>query len=701
MNRDSADKNVLNAYSGGQIIVAKDNATVYAVQNNGITSNIIHQPVKSRTQEYADKWDANMFLNNFSKRDEHAGVNVKLSEVYLDEQLPHYIWRENKGELSDLKNLLSEYIDESNANKMLLILGHPGIGKSTLITWITANLIDDIDRIFVYSFSKDLNGIDWQSLNNEDIFEKILSTLNLTYDSLYGKTLILDGFDEVNIGDFGFTILKQLYSKLIKNCSWYKVSIIITCRVNYIYDIYKAEYDYITLQPWDEAQIRNFYMTFQSITNSDMSIFAITDIIENKEILGIPLILYMILALDIVIEEKDFSIVDVYDKIFSLEGGIYDRCIDNKSFADIHRIAAIKKQIHQISGEIAIWIFENNPSKACIPKIKYQEICLDVMQNQEQKDMNVQQDFKIGNYFKLIKHCDGIETEELYFVHRSIYEYFVADTIYNSIEKPIQELSTKSQEELAGNIAYYLKKGRITPNINKCLLRKIKNSSNILYDAKREKLYQWWEETVIKMMTVGMFYYTKRSIQDYKNIIICESECFMNLIIILRLFHDEDRKGFILKNVDRNILERYIRIRLIECGLKSSFGTEILNLSNFYLNEIDLSRENLEKINFSEANLEGANFSEASLKEACFEKANLQTACLVGSDFSRAYLECADLRGADITRICLRGAHLKNVIMDEDQVKYLKEICDLRGTKVFINETNKIIKYEEYCKEEL
>ena len=31
------------------------------------------------------------------------------------------------------------------------------------------------------------------------------------------------------------------------------------------------------------------------------------------------------------------------------------------------------------------------------------------------------------NFFKLVKHCEGVETEELYFVHRSIYEYFVAE----------------------------------------------------------------------------------------------------------------------------------------------------------------------------------------------------------------------------------------------------------------------------------
>lgn len=79
-------------------------------ENVNLQNSNIKQKVKSRTQEYADKWNANMFLNDFDKRDENAGVNVKLREVYLDEHLPHYIWCNNENERSDLKDLLSEYI---------------------------------------------------------------------------------------------------------------------------------------------------------------------------------------------------------------------------------------------------------------------------------------------------------------------------------------------------------------------------------------------------------------------------------------------------------------------------------------------------------------------------------------------------------------------------------------------------------------
>ena len=118
-------------------------------------------------------------------------------------------------------------------------------------------------------------------------------------------------------------------------------------------------------------------------------------------------------------------------------------------------------------------MFENNSEKAYIPKEMYQKICDNVMQKQEQKNEDIQHDFLIGNYFKLVKHCEGIETEQLYFVHRTIYEYFVAETIYSSIEKAIMDLTEKSQEDLAKNIAFYLKEGKISTTIGEYLQHKI------------------------------------------------------------------------------------------------------------------------------------------------------------------------------------------------------------------------------------
>ena len=53
--------------------------------------NCFKRKIKSRTKEYADKWDDNMFLNSINERDERKGINIALKEVYLENHLPYYI----------------------------------------------------------------------------------------------------------------------------------------------------------------------------------------------------------------------------------------------------------------------------------------------------------------------------------------------------------------------------------------------------------------------------------------------------------------------------------------------------------------------------------------------------------------------------------------------------------------------------------
>lgn len=567
MDGDNVSKVEINVHDGGQINFVKDNGSINAIQNN-TNEDVVYQPkIKSRTQEYANKWNQNMFLNDFDKRDENAGVNVKLRDVYLEKHLPHYIWGSSQKSRSDLKELLSEYIIDKKETKMLLIFGQPGIGKSTLITWIVANFVESINNILVYKFASDLKGVDWQE---NRITDRILEELDLSYDELEGKTLIIDGFDEVNVGDYREKILASLYADLIYDNKIKNFSLIITCRLNYV-RFEKILCKYIVLQTWNEKQIESFCTVYHEKTKSNITQNTIDNVIKNHEILAIPLILYMVIALNISIE-KNGSIVDVYDKIFSLEGGIYDRCIDNKYFAKKHRIAEIKEQIHQISREIAIWMFENNSEEASIPKREFQEICNNIIQKQ-QKNKAIEQDILIGNYFK-VKHCEGIETEELYFIHRSIYEYFVAETIYNSISKSVNE----SEKTLACAFGRLLKRNRLSKEMLTFLEKKIKKS--MLY-----KIFDKINASFQLMLQDGMTYNTN---ECYKNVIDCEMCVFANMLEIIHLWEI----GNHLLQFDSSI-KKYI------------------NYNSIY--DLNLSNLNLEIANLSEAKLDGVNLCGAKL----------------------------------------------------------------------------------------
>ena len=640
-------------------------------QENGAEKGDKKQKVKRRTEEFADKWNANMFLNDFDKRDKKAGTNVKLGEVYLEEHLPHYIWGENDNEepLTDLKELLSEYIVESGNSKMLVVFGQPGIGKSTLITWITANFHDRQKDILVYKFASDLKNIDWESGR---ISARILEELGLERDDLKGKVLIFDGFDEVNIEKYRRRdILDSLYGDWVFHDTIENFSLIVTCRENYVSRFAILKCTYITLQPWDEVQIKSFCNVFQDKTKKSISDSTMEKLLENRGILGIPLILYMTLALNISIEEEG-SIVDVYDKIFSLEGGIYDRCIENKKFENDHRIGEIKEYIHQISRDIAMWMFENNPADADIPQNEYEKICDAIMEEKGEGKENIKQDAKLGNYFKSVKHCEGVETERLCFVHRTIYEYFVAETIYSAIENPMIELSEKSQEELAGNIAFYLKQGELSPTIGEYLQHKCMKLYDKLGNEKKGIFYPWWESAVGKMLANGMFYYTKRNIQELRNVIEKEGRCFLNLLVILRRLLPVSNRDYLLESVDTYKIAGYI-------GLKQ-WG----DYSNLYLEKADLR---------------GKRLHELDLAKVCLRNADLMRTDLIGANLTDADLQGADLRGAELRSVRFKGTALKGARFDESQIALVENYaCNLREVEIYIEKEDIFISYEKYCK---
>ena len=647
--------------------------------------------VINRADEYAQKWEENVFLNNFNEEDEYKGTEIKLGEIYKENCLPHYIWKQNSRSSDSLKNLLKKYLTEYDSRKMLLILGQPGIGKSTLITWILANLMKKKDDVLVYQFAADLDGIDWRS---KDTLNDIFKITGMGYDELENKTLILDGFDESYVGSDRERILNKLYQELKRKNKLKIFSLIITCRENYIYHLQNIECDYITLQAWDETQIESFCKTYWKKCGKEISEDKIKNILQSKEIFGIPLILYMILALDITIERSS-SIVDVYDQIFSLEkGGIYDRCYDTE-----HRInePEIKKYIHQASQKIAFWIFEHNHQKAFIYQKNFKEICEAVMGEAADKNKDIQSDTLIGGYFK-IRHCEGKMADEVNFVHRSIYEYFVALYFFESIN----ELSSK--ERIAGKLGELLADGVLSDQILKFV--------KIKFDCMRQDNLSGITKEVFQIMLQdGMIFHTGMC---YRYAIEREMNIFSNMLKIVQLWnpvlgklnerisvylrHNEQKlnlAGIVLGNID--LSRAYLGEADLNGAHLNGADLEGADLNGAKLNGAHLFGTKLSGANLSNANLREAYLNGANLAQADLSKADLNGANLRGTYFKGADLNSVDLRGVKLFETNLDGAGLEGTVFDEGQVDLLSKKYDLSGSNVYLAETDEIISYQEYC----
>ncbi len=632
-------------------------------------------PIVNRADEYAKKWNENVFLNNFNEEDESAGINIKLREIYVKECLPHYIWKTNSQSKDTLRNLLMKYIVNIKDKKMLLILGQPGIGKSTLITWIVANLVEKKENILVYQFATDLNNIDWQSKN---VLDDIFSTIGLEYDKLENKTLLLDGFDEIYVGGDREKILNKLLQELKRLNILKSFSLIITCRENYIPNQHNLKCDYIVLQAWEETQIETFCRAYWGRCKRAILESKIQKIQENKEIFGIPLILYMILALDIAIE-KNSSIVDIYDQIFSAENGIiYDRCYDSE-----HRInlPKIKVHIYRISQKMAFWIFENNADKAFVSQEKFEEICDNEMNEYGENGEYIQSETLIGNFFKL-KYSEGKGTNELQFVHRSIYEYFVAEYFYESINK------LASKEDIAGKLGELLKDGRLSEQILEFIKYKFDN-------IEEYSISEITKEVFNIMLRDGMTYHVGTS---YKNLIEREMNIFINMLEIMSLWNSvlEDFNCRLVVYLKCN-RENYLKLRKINLGVLDNETQYILNEK---LRKIDLKAEDLEKmkaflvtaksmskyfrdVKFEETYLQMADyiktyFNIGDLMGIYLREADLRGANLRGVDLQRANLQGADLREANLVAADLSSANLKGADLREANLV----VANLTGVKL-------------------
>ena len=656
-----------------------------------------------RTEEYRRKWNENMFLNDFDEDDENAGVNIPLYKLY---QLPFYRLKNQKTDLSNLEERLDKCVQGQDIkNRMLLILGQAGMGKSTMITWFVHRYQEkqDVDKkeILVYRFT-DLD-VEWSfQINGErkresSIDDAILESLNMKREELEGKLLILDGFDEVVADNDRIAILNRLYNAWVGEARIKDFSLLITCRENYIEELSRLSFPYITLQSWNEEQIERFCKTYALLTESKISEEAIHKMKEMKNVFGIPILLYMTLALEITVKDES-SVVEVYDQVFSLEGGIYDRCLKKDAsirWDDKHRIAEIKKQIHQVSREISMWMFENNPEQAAIPKAEYEKLRDKVFEKNEGVDKSLKKDVLIGNYFRMLPCYEGVDTEELIFVHRSIYEYFVAETICSEIKEMISEMSEEAQEKIAGVLGYRLKKGKIDYTIGKYLKAKVSALVAAYSKEKKNLFYLWMEGAFGKMLDAGMLYYTGKNIKEYRNVIEKEMNCFLNVLDILRLLLNFSDREYILQTVNKEKVIYYVmrlssvanqrvknRIDLRRVDLRGAYLRGAYLLTVYFsrphfsrVTGVDINEADLSAIDLGEAYLNGekyisADLREADLSESYLPEAQLKSAYLRGTKLVKTVLRSANLREADLREADLREADLREADLRE---------ADLRG----------------------
>ncbi len=729
-------KIVFNVSNGGQVNYVRDYGQINVNQVNSDNQNDKYNNMtdkkfqNNKKQEYIDNWNNRLFLHQ-----DNEERPLTLADVFI---MPKYNSNGSDIRTSPLENTSLEQEIESFVNykrtSNMLIKGVPGIGKTSITSWI-ANKYGDDDRIIILRFR------DWEKEELEKgLLKAIYHTLECKKVDLNDKILILDGFDEIKSLNSREQLLHKLFNEIldIKN-----IKIIITSRLGYLDSVrFQNEFE---LLPFNINYIKLFY---QKITGTELDERKIDR--QNLDVLGIPVILYMAIMSKIDITEKTTK-PELYNRIFAKEGGIFDRfSYKGIAYDEGSHLLRDKENIRKylkFLRKIAFIMFEKDnlslqKNEYKIPELEFQGDLVNILE------------FPIKHLFESIEF--NIE-----FIHKSIYEYFVAEYIFMEIAGKMNKNVSKG--ELAGILGNLFRKNNLSEEILEFLKYRVRNSElNKKFDIVKD-IFQL-------MLKDGMTYYTNKK---YKNIIECEIIVFVNMLKIIHLWEiknilslgDDEVEKFLKFNfmyfklnlalinlskanlskanliganlskanlIGANLIETDLReADLIEADLRDAHLRKA-NLSKANLRKANLRRANLSEVNLRKANLIGASLietnlreadlieadlSKANLIEANLSKANLRKANLIGANLSKANLRRANLSKAnlrkanliganliganlietDLIEVYLREADLREAILDISQVYLLEKKYNLAKARLYINNTSEIITYEEYC----
>lgn len=614
-------------------------------------------------QYYLNKWKARLFLHT-----REGDKPLTLENTFISPEYKYYKEKENDNLYNDLEDKLKSFIKENGEN-ILSIFGVPGMGKTSIVAYL-ANTYSNNNK-FIFLKFKSLNDY---IKGNRRLLKGICELLGCLERDLKKHVLVLDGFDELKT-DYNKQELLRTFFLDIKDIIEFKV--IITSRINYI--------DNSLLKGMSKNSIELIQYSERKISDYQENILGMplyNCVLISKEIVGIPVILYMALTVGIDISEEN-SKCELYEKIFSLESGIWDRfgSYDNGA----HLVEYDKDKLHRLMQLLAFEMFENSEQSICMNE--YKQIVNKVFK--EEVDSNIVFDFPISNMYE---ESNGIE-----FVHKSIYEFFVAEYIYQEI---IWAYETSEKKKLASVLGKTLKRNKITPEISEYLEHKITD----IIDK------DFYIDTFKLMCRDGMTYYFD---EKMRRIIDCERNVFYNVLEILHFF-DISKYKIYIGNMDD--LKYYCQPRINFSGVLFFDGDEFTDaeiarnlyskISNVKLNAmVNLKRVNLILANLRDAILVVTNLRDAELSFADFTGAkligsvltgaNLREAILREADLSKTLLNQVNLVGADITGAILTKTVFKGTIFDLKNIKILEKLRpDVKD--VFVECNDKRITYDEY-----
>lgn len=667
-------------------------------------SNFFKAQVKSSCisddlYEYIKSYNRPLFLED--------DTGVSLGDVYVDPVI--------EGTENRITDEIYDWYEYGN-EKILIVKGAAGIGKTSLVSRLIADTYGDSDTpnnlnenevypIILRKHYSKFDNIDAQRMPIE-VFEKIL---NVTEMNLDNSLIILDGLDELTLLSTEFNCNEFLKNLSIELERFSNTKVLITSRPMDKIDV-DIENVGIKSVVWEKEQILtwcdNFKKASEKVSEKNWCKAFVDNYDElekndpdgNKmDIFKAPVILYLACHSDSKISANE-TIGEFYDTVFRKIASRYH--IEKDDSASVFLDNEDDKNANiinwQFTKELAYQMFLHNTLILSDLKLienaenRTAEVLVKrgIIANKNDLEIDKLKYLAVTHFAKETTSEKGIE-----FAHKTVYEYFTAVKLYEDYFAEITEDYPENfkKKDALGNEITPLE--NVWTNIIEAFRYKFIDEDIFNYLNKMElpvyngkakdkgKCFDF--NTFVKYFVEGMEQKIladleiKSRVKEYaviSAILTTQiSLAFRNLTWFLTErengFHNED-DNMACKNFDELVSNFCGDLNLKNWKLSEAYLSRaelcfadlcFAKLSEADLGEADLSDVDLSEADLSEAKLSGADLSGAYLRGADLGRAELFRANLSRADLSRAdlggaYLSEADLRGADLSEAKLRGA---------------------------------------------